>query len=128
VIDTTLQQGEFQLGRYKVRYAHFTSLGWDGRGPWMRAIVTNWRVILIPDDASDPLLPCVIAGKSISRVWHVSLGRRDGVILALGSGQLIYLFIDWAQGRRLVRDIREMLTPPAQPRIVPRMTRKSYLN
>ncbi len=127
-MDTALQQGEFQLGRYKVRYADFTKVGWNARGPWMRAIITNRRLILIPDDVHNPVEPCVINGKTILYVWHVCLGTRDGMILSLSNGQLIYLFVDWAQGPHLVKDLREMITPPAQPRISPRMPDKKYLN
>ncbi len=127
-MNLTLQHGEYPLGRYLVRYAHFTTLGWDGRGPWMRAIITNRRVILIPDEVQSEADPCVINGSSLARAWNVSLGKRDGVIISLNSGQLLYLFIDWGQGGRLVKDICEMLTPAVQPRIVPRLTHKDYMN
>lgn len=127
-MNTLLQQGEYPLGRYTVRYAYFTTLGWDARGPWMRALITNRRFILIPEEAQSHIEPCVIEGNSVTRAWNVSLGKRDGVIIGLKNGQLIYLFIDWGQGARLVKDVREMLTPAAQPRIVPRLPSKNYMN
>lgn len=127
-MDTGLQPGEFQLGRYKVRYAVFSSLGWAGRGPWMRAIVTNRRFILIPDDVHKEGNPLVISSNAIRRAWSICLGRRDGALVALSNGQLLYFLIDWGQGAHMVKDIRDMLTPPAQPTIAPRLYDKRYLN
>jgi hypothetical protein len=90
----------------------------------MRALVTNQRLVFMPDephDARAPQSPTSIERTDIRLAWSVALGRRDGAIIALGNGQLVYLFIEWSQGAKLVRDIREMLTPPVQPRILPRL-------
>ena len=125
---TSLEQGEYQLGRYKVRYAKFSGLGWGNHGPWMRILVTNRRLIILPDDVRDSQATAIIARNEIGRVWNVCLGKRDGVILALTNGQLLYFFIDWSQGAKLVNDIREMLTPPLQPSITPRLPGKPYMN
>jgi hypothetical protein len=127
-MNTSLQQGEYQLGRYKVRYAKFSRLGWDNNGPWMRILVTNRRLIILPDDARDSQATAIIPRSNVGRVWNVCLGKRDGVILALTNGQLLYFFIDWSQGAKLVTDIREMLTPPLQPAITPRVPGKPYIN
>jgi hypothetical protein len=127
-MDTSLQQGEYQLGRYKVCYARFFGAGWDNNGPWMRLIVTNRRLILFADDVRNSQTPAVIARSDIGRVWNVCLGKRDGVILALTNGQLLYFFIEWSQGAKLVSDIREMLTPPLQPNITPRVPGKPYIH
>lgn len=123
-----LQQGEYRLGRYRVRFARFTSLGWDTQGPWMRAIVTNRRLIFVPEDAASDVAPLEIAPGGIVRTWNVCLGRRDGLIIALKSGQMLYMFVDWGQGARLGRDMRELLTPPLQPRITPRTPHKQFVN
>lgn len=123
-----LQQGEYRLGRYRVRFARFTSLGWDTQGPWMRAIVTNRRLIFVPEDATSDVAPLEIAPGGIVRTWNVCLGRRDGLIIALKSGQMLYMFVDWGQGARLGRDMRELLTPPLQPRITPRAPHKQFVN
>jgi hypothetical protein len=127
-MNTSLQLGEYQLGRYKARYARFSRLGWDDNGPWMRVLVTNRRVILLADDVRDSHAATIIGRSEMVRVWNVCLGKRDGVILALTSGQLLYFFVDWSQGAKLVSDIREMLTPPLQPSITPRVPGKPYLN
>ncbi len=119
-----LQRGEYPLGRYKVRFARFTTHGWEERSAWMRALVTNQRVVFMPDDSQDAraaLSPTTIESHDIVRVWNVCLGKRDGAIVALSNGQLLYLFIEWSQGAKLVRDIHEMLTPPVQPRILPHL-------
>ncbi|MGQ9890149.1 MAG: hypothetical protein ACUVSX_16920 [Aggregatilineales bacterium] len=123
-----LQQGEYRLGRYRVRFARFTSLGWDTQGPWMRAVVTNRRLVFTPEDAASPIAPLELTPSSIARIWNVCLGRRDGLIIALKTGQMLYLFIDWSQGAHLGRDLRELLTPPLQPRIAPRAPHKQLVN
>jgi hypothetical protein len=94
----------------------------------MRLIVTNRRLLLLPDNPRDPLSPLDMSETDIVRVWNVCLGRRDGIIMALASGRLLYLFVDWSQGSKLVTDIREMLTPPLNPRIAPRAPGKGYVN
>jgi len=127
-MNTSLQQGEYQLGRYKARYAKFFGLGWDNNGPWMRVLVTNRRIILLADDVRDSQATAIISRKEIARIWSVCLGKRDGVILALSNGQLLYFFIDWSQGAKFVNDVREMLTPPLQPSITPRVPGKPYVN
>lgn len=125
-MNESLQQGEYRLGRYRARFARFTTLGWETQGPWMRAVVTNRRLLFIPEDGS--VAPLEFAAGSIARTWNVALGRRDGLIIALKSGELLYLFIDWGQGPRLGRDLRELLTPPLQPRIAPRAPHKPFIN
>lgn len=127
-MDTSLQLGEYQLGRYKARYAKFSGLGWDNNGPWMRILVTNRRLIVLADDVRDSHVTTAITRSEIGRVWNVCLGKRDGVILALTNGQLLYFFVDWSQGAKLVSDIREMLTPPLQPSITPRVPGKPYIH
>lgn len=125
-----LERGEYPLGRYKTRFAHFTLQGWEARGPWMRAIVTNQRLVFMPDDPTNPQAaasPAAMKHNDIVRAWNVCLGRRDGAIIALKSGKLLYLYIEWSQGSKLVRDISEMLTPPVQPRILPRFIDKPYI-
>lgn len=127
-METKLQQGEYQIGRYKVRYAEFSGLGWCENGPWMRMAVTNRRLLFLPDDPRDSIGLNMIERSHITQVWNVCLGRRDGVILALRDGKLVYLFIEWAQGGKLTNDIREMLTPPLQPSITPRGPGKPFIN
>jgi hypothetical protein len=127
-MNENLQQGEYRLGRYRVRFARFTSLGWDTQGPWMRAVVTNRRLVFTPEDAASQIAPLELPPGSIARIWNVCLGRRDGLIIALKTGQMLYLFIDWSQGARLGRDLRELLTSPLQPRIAPRAPHKQLVN
>jgi hypothetical protein len=125
-----MEHGEYPLGSYKIRFARFTPLGWEMRGSWMRAIVTNQRVVFMPDVLEDTQAahsPTSIARMEMRLAWNVCLGRRDGAILALQNGQLVYLYVEWSQGAKLVRDIHEMLAPPVQPRILPRMTHSAKL-
>lgn len=127
-MSVALEQGEYQISRYKVRVAHFTSLGWSASGPWMRATVTNRRILLLPDDLQVPMEMMEIPASSIHRIWNACLSGRNGVIMSLKDRQLLYLVVEWSQGPRLEKDVREMLVPPAQPRITPRPFHKNWLN
>lgn len=127
-MDDNLEPGEYRLSRYRVCFARFTSLGWANQGPWMQAIITNRRALFVPEEANSGAAPLELAASGIARVWNVCLGRRDGLIIALKTGQLLHLFVDWGQGARLGRDLRELLMPPLQPRIVPHAPHKPLVN
>lgn len=123
-----LEQGEYQLGGYLVQYARWTKRGWDGGGPWMRAIVTNHRLLIASEGSRPYLSPISLAPTDIVKIWSVSLGRRSGVIVLLKKRRLLYFLVDWGQGSKLVADVKEMLTPPIQPRIAPHVPGGSRLN
>jgi hypothetical protein len=36
-------------------------------------------------------------------------------------GMHLYMLVDWSQGSKLVKDINQMLLPPLNPRISPRL-------
>lgn len=123
-----LDQGEYQLGCYLVRFARWTTRGWAGGGPWLRALVTNQRLLIISEAGEPRYSPISIAAPDIMKIWSVSLGRRSGVIVLLKKRRLLYFLVDWGQGSKLVADVREMLAPPAQPRIVPHIPKNSAIN
>ncbi|HLV37196.1 MAG TPA: hypothetical protein VKY59_18895 [Spirillospora sp.] len=108
-----LDVGEQQLGRYKVRFTRFVGGRWRTRGPWLQLIVTNRRLIILPDEARDGRTPLVISAVDIARVWSIGLGRRDGGVIALRTGEPLYFYVDWSQSARLIRDIRRMMQPAA---------------
>ncbi|MBZ0302514.1 MAG: hypothetical protein K8J31_22405 [Anaerolineae bacterium] len=105
---------EQSLGRYKVRFARFTSGQWHHHGPWMRLLVTTRRLVILPEDVhQEDVTPLAIPGEDIEQVWSVGLGKRDGGVIALHSGDLLYFYVDWSQSSWLMRDIRMMLGKPA---------------
>ena len=107
---------EKQLGRYKVQYVKFIDGGWHPSGPWMRIIVTNQRLVLFPDHAPQQAKKLAIYPEQIARVWSICLGKRDGGIIALKSGQFLYFYVHWSESSKLVHDINHMLTPsPRSP-------------
>jgi hypothetical protein len=114
-----LEQGEYELGCYLVQYARWTKSGWDSGGPWLRAVVTNHRLLIAAEGSRPYLSPISIAPADIVKIWNVSLGRRNGVILLLKKRRLLYFLVDWGQGSKLVADVKEMLAPPVKPRIAP---------
>lgn len=115
-----LDFGEYVLGSYKVQYASWMNGEWFGAGHWLRALVTNRRLLIAPETYRHDLTETIIP-PDIRRVWNLCLGRRDGVLVALNDGRHLYMLVDWSQGNKLVRDINEMLTPPLKPHIVPRL-------
>ncbi|MBZ0309974.1 MAG: hypothetical protein K8I82_28180 [Anaerolineae bacterium] len=115
-----LESGEYLLGHYKVQPANWSNGEWFGNGQWLRAMVTNRRLLI----ASEPQRydkPEAIAPTDILRVWNLCLGRRDGVMVVLRDGRRLYMLVDWSQGNKLVRDINEMIAPPLKPHIIPRL-------
>lgn len=112
--------GEFSFGRYQVQVVEWSEGEWQGRGYWLRALVTNRRLLVYPDFGGLLRPHENISSTEISRVWNVSLGGRDGIMVILKEGRVLHLLVDWGQGSKLARDIREMITPPLHPRILPR--------
>ena len=107
-----LQSGEFSVGRYKIRFARFSKGSWRAQGDWMRLIITNRRLILLPDQATqENSSPMVIPASNIAQVWSMGLGKRDGGVIELDGGELLYFFVELTQSNRLMRDIRALLRP-----------------
>ena len=123
------QTGEHQVGRYRVQFARFSEGGWQTQGPWMRVIITNRRLIVLPDEVrrEDPT-PLVIPARDVVRVWSVGLGKRDGGVIELSSGDLLYFYVDWSQSARLVRDIRAMIQPRVAGASRAKSTDKRFIN
>jgi hypothetical protein len=106
-----LESQEHLLGRYKVRQARFSRDGWSPRGPWLRLLVSNYRLIFLSDDPQGEAQSRSIAPHNIAGVWSVGLGKRDGGIIALHSGGLLYFYVDWSESPKLMRDIQAMMRP-----------------
>jgi hypothetical protein len=106
-----MTQQERHVGRYKVQYVKFIEGQWRPYGPWMRVMVTDQRLIFIPDHAPQHAKQMVIYPQMIGRVWSVCLGKRDGGVIALNSGQLLYFYVHWSESARLIRDINHLLRP-----------------
>ncbi|MBI5666905.1 MAG: hypothetical protein HZC41_02775 [Chloroflexi bacterium] len=115
-----LESGEYVLGSYKVQRVNWVNGEWFGAGQWLRALVTNRRLLIVSDNHRRDLAETIVP-PDIRRVWNLCLGRRDGILVALNDGRRLYMLVDWSQGNKLVRDINEMLTPPLKPRIAPRL-------
>lgn len=114
--------GEFSFGRYHVQVVEWAGGEWQGKGYWLRATVTNHRLLVYPDFGGLLRPQEDIVSSDIARVWNVSLGGRDGIMVLLKEGRALHLLVDWSQGSKLARDIREMIAPPQRPRILPRFT------
>lgn len=119
-MDLPLDNGEYQIGSYKVQKVNWEDGDWHGTGYWLRAVVTNRRIALFPERHSEVLESIFPA--EIVRAWNVCLRGRDGVMLRIEPNQRLYMLVDWSQGARLAKDIQTLMTPPARPRIHPRLT------
>lgn len=114
------ESGEYLLGNYKVKPANWMNGKWFSTEHWIRAMVTNRRLLLAPElHRYDK--PEAITHGDIFRVWNLCLGRRDGVMVVLRDGRRLYMLVDWSQGSKLARDIKEMIAPPLKPHIIPRL-------
>ncbi len=109
-MDPLLPSDEKQLGNYKIRFTRFVSGQWHTRGPWMRLIVTSDHLTVLPLGARHTdATPLTIPAENIARVWSIGLGRRDGGMIAMKSGTLLYFYVEWSQSARMMRDIARML-------------------
>jgi len=113
------EAGEYQLGRYKVQFVEWMDGEWCGTGYWLRAIVTNQRLLVYPEQ--NAVNTEIITPDKITRAWNVCLRGRDGLMVELNDLRRLYMLVDWSQGGKLAKDINEMLTPRAHPRIAPRL-------
>jgi hypothetical protein len=112
-----LEHGEYIIERYRVQITELLDSGWARNMPWLQTIITNRRFILIPE-AEDDCSPIIISHTDIVEVWNVGLGRHDGIVISLKSGEMLHMLVDWNEGRRLLRDTRTMMTlrPDYSPR------------
>jgi len=120
MVNRYLESGEYLLGNYKVKPANWMNGEWFGSSRWIRAMVTNRRLLLTPEVHRFDQPEAIIPG-DIFRVWNLCLGRRDGVMVALRDGRRLYMLVDWSQGSKLARDINELIAPPLKPHIAPRL-------
>ena len=124
-----LQSGEFTVGRYKIRFARFSKGSWRAQGDWMRVIVTNRRLILLPDEVNqEDSFPMAIPANNIAQVWSMGLGKRDGGVLELNGGELLYFFVELSQSNHLMRDIRALLRPAKRAVAKAGAGQKRYVN
>jgi hypothetical protein len=104
-----LKQGEHPVQQYEVRLTEFARTGWIKESPLIRVFVTNHNLILLPESSETDHQSVIIPLEQIYKLWHVGLGRRDGLLLYLTSGERLHMLVNWNQGRLLVRDIRNVL-------------------
>lgn len=118
-ITQLLEYGEYFIERYRVQLTELMSSGWARSAPWLQTIITNRRLILMPE-AESSSSPMVISLPDIDGVWNVGLGRRDGVVLSLKNGEKLHMLVDWNEGRRMQRDTKMVmaLQPDYSPRYI----------
>jgi hypothetical protein len=115
-----LEHGEYVIERYRVKVTELLDSGWAQSVPWLKAIITNRRLLLVPEEREASGSPINIPLSDIEAVWNVGLGRRDGVVFGLKGGEKLHMLVDWNQGRRLLRDTQTVmaLSPNFSPHFV----------
>lgn len=113
-------EGEKRLGLYNVQIARPLSSGWAAAVPPLHAMVTNYRLILQPQTLK-PYEPASIPNTYIVKVSDVTLGHRDGVLVALKTGHQLNLYIALDQVKKFHKDLRQMLTPPVRGHFTPQL-------
>jgi hypothetical protein len=114
-----LNSGEYLINLYKVQPMLWTGNEWEGVGYWQQAAVTNKRLLFFPERHIESIT--ALEPASIVRCWNISLRGRDGLMLRMQDGTHQYMLVEWSQGRRLAKDIQNLLQPGAKPRISPRL-------
>jgi hypothetical protein len=120
MLKNILEPGEYPLSSYQVQFVDWVNSEWHGNDCWLRATVTNRRLLVFSPGIQAVVAQTILPG-DIRKVWNVCLQGRDGILVALKDGRRLYLLVDWSQGSKLVKDINSMLTIPLVPRIAPRM-------
>jgi hypothetical protein len=106
-----LLPNEYHLGEYHVTLARYTPSGWKDTVPPLKAAVTNYRLLLQPQTRR-PYNPASIPSTYITKVSDVTLDHRSGVMIALKTGQRLYLFVGWASDTPFTETLQAMLTSP----------------
>jgi hypothetical protein len=117
-----LESDEFAYGGYKVQYVTWNDQQreWIGTGFWLRAVITNRRMLVFPEMGEYPRDWEIVKSADIRKAWSVTLQGRDGILIRLHDNRCLYMLVDWSQSSKLVKDIRKLIHPPARPRISPR--------
>jgi hypothetical protein len=121
-----LVDGERQFGQYQVQIARQTATGWVATVPPLNATVTNCRLILKPQTRK-PYPPASIPTTYIVKVSPVTLGQRNGVLIALRVGYELRMFVGWSQVDRFSADLRKMLTPSLRAHFIPSLSQENLV-
>jgi hypothetical protein len=121
-----LIKGERQLGDYQVQIARLTSSGWVPTIPPLRAVVTNYRLILQPQTRK-PYTPASIPGSYITKVCDIALGHHKGVLVALKTGHNLNMFVSWSKGYPLTQAVKDLLVPSTRTQFESRLAQQDLV-
>lgn len=110
-------EGEQKIGYYQVQVARLTSSGWVATVPPLNALVTNARLILLPQTRK-PYPPASIPRTYITGITTVALSARQGVQVHLKTGYEINMYVVWSEGENFLEAARQMLTPALRAQYV----------
>lgn len=106
-----LLEGELSLGQFQISVMRYTTNGWVPTVPPLQATVTNYRLILQPQQRR-PMEPASIPNAMVTRVRDVLLGGRPAVSLHLKTGHQMYFVTQGNSREGFSSCVRQMLASP----------------
>lgn len=107
-----LLPGECRLGRYHVAILRFTPSGWSPTTPPLKALVTNYRLMLLPQTRRQ-YQPAIIPSHFIMQISEVEMGYHKGVKIALKNGLRLYMTVSYSEDdNHLTETVTQMMTTP----------------
>lgn len=106
-----LLEGELSLGQFQISVMRYTPGGWVPTVPPLQANVTNYRLLLQPQQRRR-VEPASIPNTFVTRVQDVLLGGRVAVSLHLKTGHQMHFVPQGGTGDSFSACVRQMLASP----------------
>lgn len=106
-----LLDGEASLGQFQISIMRYSSNGWVPTVPPLQATVTNYRLLLQPQQRRR-VDPASIPNTFVTRVQDVSLDGRIGVAIHLKTGHQMHFVTQGGAGNSFSACVRRMLASP----------------
>lgn len=106
-----LLDGELKLGYFQISVMRYSPGGWVPTVPPLQATVTNYRLILQPQQRRR-VEPASIPNTFVTRVQDVLLGGRVAVALHLKTGHQMHFVTQGSTDESFSKCVRQMLASP----------------
>jgi hypothetical protein len=106
-----LLDGELSLGQFQISIMRYTPGGWVPTVPPLQATVTNYRMVLQPQQRRR-VEPASIPNTFVTRVQDVLLDGRVGVAVHLKTGHQMHFVSLGGAGESFSECVRQMLASP----------------
>ena len=106
-----LLDGELKLGYFQISVMRYSPGGWVPTVPLLQAPVTNYRLILQPQQRRR-VEPASIPNTFVTRVQDVLLDGRVAVALHLKTGHQMHFVTQGSADESFSKCVRQMLASP----------------